>query len=560
MIGGELSALTSAEKDVFSAEELEQGYRLACQAYPQSDCKIRVPPESITAQQRTQVEGMTVTVTPEPCVRAYAVTLAPASLTDLRADDERLLTALEEQHKVQCAQIDTRVLQDFSARLRTLKWQVKAFVHDGEVIALNSVESRHLGLAVDVGTTKIAGYLVDLTDGRTLASAGIMNPQVSYGEDVITRIGRAKSSSAEAAKMQELVVTALNQIVIDLCSRAGAKTEEVVEAVVVGNTAMHHLFARLPVAQLGLAPYVPAVSRALDIKAHEVGLTIAPGAYVHLLPNIAGFVGADLVAGLLAIDALRVKGTVLYIDIGTNTEVCLISDGEMTSVSCASGPAFEGAHIQCGMRAASGAIERLRLVGEKLEYKTIDSAPPVGLCGSGILDAVAQMYRAGIVDRTGRIEDRHPRVHTAKGKKEFVIVSEAERDGGKAVTVSQMDIRELQLAKGAIYTGIKLLLEAKNLKEQEIEQIIIAGAFGSYIDMSSAITIGMLPDLPLKKFRQIGNAAGTGARLALISCKKRMEAQEIADRVDYIELAAVPAFMNTFVEAIYLGRESKGGS
>ena len=556
---GTVSPLTTTEKDVFSADELKQGYRLACQTYAKSDVKVHVPPESMTAQQRTQVEGMEAAVAPDPPVRAYTVKIPVPSLADLRADDRRLLDTLEQQHQVSCSLIDDAVLRDMSPRLRSWEWQAQASVRDGEVVAVSPSPTPNLGLAVDIGTTKIAGYLVDLETGKTLASTGIMNPQISYGEDVITRIGRARESPAEAARLQNVVITALSQIAIDLCGEVKARPENIVEAVVVGNTAMHHLFLRLPVAQLGLAPYVPAASQALDVKAREIGLNIAPGAYVHLLPNIAGFVGADLVAVLIATEPWKVGKVVLTVDIGTNTEVCLITDDDMTSVSCASGPAFEGAHIQCGMRAASGAIERLRLVDNKVEYQTVYGTPPVGICGSGILDAIAQLYRVGAIDKGGKMLDKHPLVRNVKGRNEFVLVKEGEREGGRAVTITQQDVREIQLAKGAIYTGIKLLLEARNRSEAEIEQVIIAGAFGTYIDVASAITIGMLPRLPLRRFRQVGNAAGTGARLALISRQKRAEAQAIARKVKYIELAADPRFMTIFVDAIKIGHNDEGG-
>jgi len=309
----------------------------------------------------------------------------------------------------------------------------------------------------------------------------------------------------------------------------------------------------LPVEQLGLSPYVPAVKDALDIKARDVGLRIAPGAYVHLLPNIAGFVGADHVAMLLATEAWQAEGVVLALDIGTNTEVCLVSDGEMTSVSCASGPAFEGAHIKYGMRAADGAIEHLRLVDERVEYQTIGGAPPVGICGSGILDAMAQLYLAEVLGANGRMGADHPRVRTDQGQREFVLVSEEERDGDSAITITQHDVRELQSAKGAIRAGIRVLLEAKGHSEEDIEQVIIAGAFGTYIDVASAVTIGMLPPLPLDRFRQVGNAAGMGARLALISRSKRAKAQTIARRASYIELATVPRFEQILVQALSIG-------
>jgi len=552
VLAGRISESTPSERKALSPQELEDGYRLACQTYPLGDCKLRVLPESLTAPQRTQVEGLEVTVRPEPPVSAYHLELPPPSLSDLRADTARLREALEEQHQVCCRAIDIEVLRDLSPRLRSWNWEARASVRGDEVVALGPWPSRQLGLAVDLGTTKIAGYLMDLSSGHTLAAQGIMNPQIAYGEDVISRIARTRESPAEAASLQELAVEALNQLAVDLCAEVDAEPEEIVEAVVVGNTAMHHLFLRLPVEQLALSPYVPAAREALDVKARDVGLRIAPGAYVHLLPNIAGFVGADHVAVLLATEAWRAERVVLALDIGTNTEVCLVSNGEMTSVSCASGPAFEGAHIKHGMRAARGAIERLRLVDDRVEYQTIGGAPPAGLCGSGILDAMAQLYLAGVLDRRGRMGD-HPRVRVGEGGREFILVSEEERDGSPAITITQHDVRELQLAKGAIRTGIQVLLEAKGHPEEEIEKVIIAGAFGTYIDVASAVTIGMLPPLPLNRFQQVGNAAGMGAKLALISRSKRAEAQAIAHQVGYIELATAPRFAQIFAQAMYLG-------
>lgn len=550
ILTGEVSPPTASERELLSAKELEQGYRLACQTQALSNVKVHAPPESLSTPQRTQVEGQEITVPPEPLVRGYDLRLSLPSLAKPQADAERVLLALPEQHGVQCGGVDIEVLRGFGA-LREAE-TLRVALRGGEWIATLPAASPLLGLAVDLGTTKIAAYLLDLETGRTLASRGVMNPQISYGEDVITRITRIHQNPGEAQLMQSLVVEALNGLAEELTAEVGAEPAQIVEAVVVGNTAMHHLFLRLPVSQLALSPYVPAVSRALDVKARDVGLHLAPGAYVHLLPNIAGFVGADHVAMLLSTELAHARGLVLALDIGTNTEVCLSDGGQMTSVSCASGPAFEGAHITHGMRAAAGAIERLRLVDNRVEYQTIDHAPPVGICGSGILDALAQLYLHGIVDRTGKMGE-HPRVRQRNNEREFVLVSEEERGGNAAITITQRDVRELQLAKGAIRTGIEALLQAAGRSAAEIEQVIIAGAFGTYIDVSSAVTIGMLPALPLERFVQVGNAAGAGARLALISKSKRREAEEIARRVRYIELATVPNFQRLFAASMYLG-------
>jgi uncharacterized 2Fe-2S/4Fe-4S cluster protein (DUF4445 family) len=493
-------------------------------------------------------------ITPEPPVRAYHVKLPIPSLADQQADAERLIAALNRQHHLQCDKVDVEVLRLFSPELRAWDWQFQASVRDDEVVDIAPWRSPQLGLAVDLGTTKIAGYLVDLSDGRTQAAKGTMNPQISYGEDVISRINVVINSPKEGAQLQKLVVEALNTLANDLCSEVGAKTGEIVEAVAVGNTAMHHLFLGLPVRQLALHPFVPAVSHALAIKARDLGLRIAPGAYVHLLPNVAGFVGGDHVAMLLSIDVRQVEKPVIAIDIGTNTEVSLVHQGRITAVSCASGPAFEGGHIEDGMRAARGAIERVRITKDKIEYQTIENAPPVGICGSGILDAMAQLYLAGIIDRGGRMKENHPRLRSRQKRREFVLVTVEERGGNPAIVFTQQDVRQLQLGKAAIRTGIQTLLEANDCAEEDIKQVIIAGAFGSYIDVGSAVAIGMLPALPLDRFQQVGNAAGMGAKRALVSLSQRAEAQSIAAEVQYLELGANPNFNQNFMLTMQLGR------
>jgi len=553
VLKGTVSEPTSSEREVFSWQELEDGWRLACQTYPTSDCKLSIPPLSMTTPQRTQVEGLGIVLRPEPAVYSYHVEVPPPSLSDLRADAERTLGALNQQHQLNCHKIDIDVLRKLSPQLRSWNWRCQASVRSDEVIALNPCPTRQLGLAVDLGTTKIAGYLVDLSNGQTLAAKGIMNPQISYGEDIISRITHVIESPTGGARLKNLVVEALSQLAVDLCADVKAEAEEIVDMVVVGNTAMHHLLLGLPVKSLASAPFPPAVGQALDIKARDLGLHIAPGAYVHLLPNIAGFVGADHVAMLLATGVWQAEGVQIAIDIGTNTEVSLVDNGNITTVSCASGPAFEGGHIKDGMRAASGAIERLRIENGQIEYQTIDEAPPVGICGSGILDAMAQLYLAGIINKRGRMTDSDPRIRTCKKQREFIVVSEQERNGQPAIVITQQDVSELQLAKAAIRTGIQVLLEANNRTEQEIEQVVIAGAFGSYIDVASAVTIGMLPSLPPDRFQQVGNAAGVGAKLALVSRRKRAEAGTIASRVRYIELASSPDFMQTFIKAGYIG-------
>jgi len=554
ILAGQVSAPTSSERNAFSAGELKAGWRLACQTYPLGDCKLHIPVESMTTTQRLQTEGLEVVTRLEPSARAYRVKLSIPSLSDLTADADRLSAELNRQHHVQCQQLDIEIMHQLSPQLRSLDWECQVTIRDNEVIALGPWPSNKLGLAIDLGTTKIAGYLIDLKDGKNLAARGIMNPQISFGEDVVSRILAAVKSKDTADNLQTIVVEALNQLGHDLCSQVNAKPVEIVDIVVVGNTAMHHLFLGLPVEQLSSSPFVPAVSHALDVKTRELGMNTAPGAYLHILPNIAGFVGADHVAMLLAHHRSLSKGVIIALDIGTNTEVSLAKRGKITTVSCASGPAFEGGHIKYGMRAAAGAIERVHIEGEKVLYQTIEGAPPIGICGSGILDAMAQLYVTGIIDESGRMRDGHPNIRSRDNQREFVLVQQDSNSEQQAIVITQQDIRELQLAKAAIRTGIQTLLEANDCSEDDVSQVIVAGAFGTYIDIASAVTIGMLPVIPQEKVLQVGNAAGMGARLALTSLSKRAEAQSLARKIHYLELASAPNFNKTFIQASYLGR------
>lgn len=556
ILSGQTSDPTATEKEHLTAYELKEGWRLACQTYPNSDCLIHVPAESMTTSQRIHLESREVSVVLEPKVKSYELELAPPTLTDLVADADRLLAVLNHKYNLQCSQISYHVLKSISANLRDWDWQCRAAACGDEVIAILPSTSRDLGLAVDIGTTKIAGYLVDLNTGVVLASAGIMNPQISYGDDVITRITLAMKSDESANELQRILVQALNKLADSLCAKAGVQKSNILETVMVGNTAMHHLFLNLPVRYLAVSPFVPCVSSAMDVRAYDLGLDIAPGGFVHILPNIAGFVGADHVSGLLtALPGLK-ETPAIFIDIGTNTEVSLIDRDTITAVSCASGPAFEGGHIRNGMRAASGAIERVRINNQaKVEYQTIDNEPPVGICGSGILDAVAQLYLAGFINEEGKLIVDKPGVQQGPKGLEFLLVDDQARHVPDVV-IAQQDIREIQLAKSAIRTGIQALLESSNLTDNDIKQIIVAGGFGSYIDINSAIEIGMFPALNISRYRQVGNAAGMGARLALVSVKERERAKVIASRVKYLELASTTDFMPTFILANYFGRYS----
>lgn len=562
LVKGKLSQPSLEEEAIFTPEELAAGYRLACQATPLSDVTIDIPAESLTTPQRLQVEGQEADVPLQPVVRAIELHLEAPALHDLRADTARLKDALAEHGEIS-PYFNHALLKMLSDEVRRLNWKMRLVLRGNEIIAILPPEESDrpaplLGLAVDVGSTKLAAYLIDLSTGRTLAKAGAMNPQIAFGEDVVSRVAYANAIPEGSHMLHERLITTLNEMVLEMCAEASqsgmsAERSQIVDAVVVGNTAMHHFFSGLPVAQLGTAPYVPSVNEALDFLAGDIGLQLAPGAYVHLPPNIAGYVGADHVSMVLATDVIHRAGrTVIALDIGTNTEITLAHNGRLLSCSCASGPAFEGAHIQDGMRAAPGAIERVQITGDGVRIHTIGDQPPVGICGSGILDVVAEMITAGILDRRGVLQSGHPLVRTANGRNEFLLAPAELTGHGRDVIVNRKDVNEIQLAKGAIRTGIEILLATAGLPSaQAIDEFIVAGAFGTYISIESAILVGMFPDLPLERFQQVGNAAGSGARQMLVSSAQRRLADEIAEQIEYVELAGNPEFIHTFSQLLY---------
>ncbi|MCP4005047.1 MAG: DUF4445 domain-containing protein [bacterium] len=551
-VDGPVPEPSPADQQAFSARRLAEGWRRACLVDPIGDCTVWLPPRSTAAPMRTLVDGRETHVEPESVIERVTIELPPASLDDVRADDQRLLDALAIARPGGCEQIDLDAIREFPDEFRKNGGRLDAFVRRGELIATGPVGRPALGLAIDLGTTNISACLSDLESGETLASAGIENPQTRHGGDLISYAALVRSDKKGAQELQGLAVEALGELLARLCSLGAASSEQIVDAVVVGNTMMHHLLLGLPVEPLATAPFIPALSDAIDVRARDLGLVLAAGTRVHLLPNIAAFVGGDHVATLLAtLPGLEAR-LCLAMDIGTNTEISLIEGDSITSLSCPSGPAFEGAHIACGMRAAVGAVERIRLLGDEVRVDTIEDAPPVGICGSGVLDAVAQLFLTGVMNERGRIQEGHPRVRNRGHRREFVLVRES--DSGPEIVFTQEDVRAVQLAKAAIRAATDLLLKDTGHVERELEQVVVAGAFGNYIDLSSAQAIGMLPPLPFQRFAQVGNAAGDGARLALLSRQQRDAAAAIARRCRYLELAGNPAFQTSYIEHIGFSR------
>jgi len=513
----------------------------ACQVTPKSDCTVEIAARSLAPIVRAEFDaGETIEILAlDPVVVSQDVSVAEATLTDNLSDLDRVTRALAEPANT----IDLIAARHLPAALRDGKWSLRAHNRAGELIGFSPPGRRTLGLAVDLGTTNVAGFLIDLQSGERVASLGIENPQVAWGADVISRMNHAIQDPAKAAELRQAASTAINAIAHDLTASIGADTADIVDVAICGNTAMHHLLLGLPVRQLGRAPFVAAVRDAMDVKARELDLTICPGAYAHLAPNIGGFVGNDHVAALLATQELwQNAATTLVMDIGTNTEISLIHRGDIVSASCPSGPALEGGHISCGMRAAEGAIERVTVECGRLRIATIGNRPPAGLCGSGVIDTLAALRQAGILDDGGRIAGSHTDVVEIDG----AHVAQLAPD----VTFNQHDVRAVQLAKAAIRTGVELLLRERALRENDIEWVVIAGAFGYYIDVGNAIAIGLLPALPLDRFKQVGNAAGAGVRQMLASRAMRTRARELAKACRYLELSTRGDFQKTFLHNI----------
>ena len=547
------SPITEAEKKLLSPDQLAQNWRLACRTVASGDISVYIPATSTVEGPVLQLESLAVTFQPQTSIRTVSLTIPPASLTDQRADLQRVAGALQQQHGVANVRADLPALSAMREALREGGWNIGVALRGTDIIdAYPGTARTPVGLAVDVGTTKLACYLVDLGTGKVLAAQGAMNPQIAYGEDVMSRLAAAMSDPANALRLQETVVQAINAVARELCATLKLEAGHLLDTCLVGNTAMHHLLLGLPVRPLALSPFVPATGSPLEVNAAALGLDAAPGAHAYLPPPIAGFVGSDHVAVLLAAGFGEDNRTRLAIDIGTNTEIALQVGRRIVSCSTASGPAFEGAHISHGMRAAPGAIQKVTITSEGVvQSDIIGGGPATGICGSGVLDAVPEMQAAGIINERGRIVKGRPGVRLQQeGLPEFLLAAGSE--GHRDVTITQQDIDQVLLAKGAIRAGIDIVMNHLNVKPKDIEDINIAGAFGSYLDPRNAVRIGLLPRVPLKRIRAIGNAAGAGARMMLASTEARRRAAALAKQVEYLEVTVYPGFTKYLADGMRL--------
>lgn len=546
--------------------------RLACTAQVHGDTLIFVPEESRAHKQIIRKTATERIIEVDSAVRQVYVVVDEAQLGEHRGDWGRLQSALAEQWQLENLTIDLPILRRLQATLRQGEWKVTVTLwQERDVIDVQPgyVEGAY-GLAVDIGSTTVAGHLCDLRSGTILATESTMNPQITYGEDLMSRVSYAAWNQDGTEKMHRAILETLNRLVAKVAKEAGVRPQTIYEAVCVGNTTMIHLLLNINPMELGGAPFALANREAMDIRARELGLRIHPSGNIHILPAEAGHVGADNVAVLIAEEPHHQDEMVLTVDVGTNAEIVLGNRERLYSASSPTGPAFEGAQITFGMRAAPGAIERVRIdpttgvarfrvIGEERwsdEWQRAGENQPThlaaGICGSGIIEVVAELFLAGILLPDGRFDPDAvtDRLLWQGRKGNYVLATEEQTTTGEPILVTQDDVRNIQLAKAALYAGAKLLMNRANVPV--VDRVVLAGAFGSYIDPKYAMILGLIPDCDLEKVYAVGNAAGDGARIALLNRHKRHEAQALAHWVRYIETAVDPDFQTEFVGAIHI--------
>jgi uncharacterized 2Fe-2S/4Fe-4S cluster protein (DUF4445 family) len=565
-----LSPFGPIETEYRTTKGLAADRRLACAAHLRGDAVIDVPPESQVYRQVVR-KGLDVREFHlDPVVRLHYVEVEPPELASPSGDLGRLQEALAKEWDLHDLEADLGVIRALQPALEAGKYAVTVAVHAARTITgvWPGLHDRAYGVAIDVGSTTIAGHLVDLETGEVLASAGVMNPQIRFGEDLMSRVSYAMMNDGGAAEMTTAVRSALNGLLAQLAMRAGIKRDTILELAVVGNPIMHHLLLGIDPIPLGSAPFALATDRALTVRAAELDLVTHAGARVYVLPCIAGHVGADTAGVILAEAPHESEGVELVVDVGTNAEIVLGNRDGLLAASSPTGPAFEGAQISGGQRAAPGAIERVRIDRETLEprFRVIgselwsnDTGFPdataetgiTGICGSGIVEVIAELFLAGIITPDGIVDGslgaRTPRV-VAEGRTFSYVLHDGSAEGRQRIAITQNDVRAIQLAKAALYAGVRLLMDHAGI--DTVGEIRLAGAFGSQIDPLHAMVLGLIPDAPLDRVKAAGNAAGTGALIALLSAAARREIEAVVRRVEKIETAVEPRFQEHFVDAM----------
>jgi uncharacterized 2Fe-2S/4Fe-4S cluster protein (DUF4445 family) len=557
-----LSPVNEVERAYEAERGLADGRRLGCTALVEGDVVIDVPPESQVYRQVVRKEAEARSIAIDPAVRLYYVEVEEPDLASPVSDLRRLREALEREWGLERVRLDGHVLQELQRTLREGGWRVTVSVHDGAVVSgiWPGLHDRAYGIAFDVGSTTVAGHLCDLGSGEVLASAGAMNPQIRFGEDLMSRVSYVMLHPGSTAELTRAVRGCLAKLTAELARDAAIERADVLEVTVAGNPIMHHLVLGLDPTELGGAPFALATDEALRLHAPELGLPVHPGARAYVLPCIAGHVGADT-AGVILSEGPHLRDDLsLLVDVGTNAEIVLGNRHRLLAASSPTGPAFEGAQISCGQRAAPGAIERVRIDPETLEprFRVIGgeawSDEPAftgtrvtGVCGSGIIEAIAELHLAGILTTDGTIDGglaaRTPRL-VADGRTFSYVL----HDGEPELTITQNDVRQIQLAKAALHAGCRLLLERYGV--ERVDRVRLAGAFGTHIDPRHALVLGLVPDCEPERVTAAGNAAGTGARIALLNRAARAEIEEVVRRVEKVETAVEPRFQEHFVQAL----------
>ena len=566
-------SVTGGSTEFFSHDEIHRGYILACEGRIESDLEVEIPPESHLAgkpgyaleeaPQPVEIRKLGRRETAlSPLVRKTYVELPAPSLDDNVSDLQRLEHALGQTIDTQGFQMGLKVTRRLPEALRAPDWKVTAVTgHRGALTEIIDVESgdtsrRNMCIAVDVGTTTVVCHLVDLCDGQTLGQAAKYNSQVGYGADVIRRIINASESSGNQSALQEAIVGDINELIDRLITTHRLGPKDISLVATAGNTTMIHLLLGLPAENIRKKPYVGAAYNLPPFRAAEIGLKVHPRGLLYCLPCVAGFVGSDIVAGVLATGLGDREKLCMLIDIGTNGEIIVGGKDLLVCASASAGPAFEGSECTGGMRATSGAIDHIKLLDANhiLSYSTIGSAPPIGMCGTAYVDLIAEMLQVGVIDKTGRLQpDSSPkRIRSGEYEElEYVVVDADHADNGKAVAITQGDINNILRAKGAIFAAERVLLNALDMTFDDLDEIMVAGAFGNFLNVENAVLIGLLPDVPRKRLRFVGNASLAGAKLAALSESCYAEAFDIAGRTTYFELSTDPTFMDQFVSACF---------
>ncbi len=571
-----LSTWNRVEERYKQKRGLIEGRRLGCQATIQGDVVIDVPPESQVHKQVVRKRAEARKVQMDPATKLYYVEIAEPDMHNPKGDLERLLQALEEQWQLSGILADLRTTRKLQKALREGQWKATVAVHFGRGRSTGRIievwpgfhEGSLYGIAVDVGSTTIACHLCDLVSGEVVAAAGLMNPQIRFGEDLMSRVSYSMMNPGGATEMTRAVRGAINTLIGQVAEEAGIQPVDIVEGVFVGNPVMHHLLIGIDPVELGWAPFALAVSDAITLWASEIEVAMHPDGRLYVLPCIAGHVGADCAAVVLSESPHHQDEMMLVVDVGTNAEIVLGNRNRLLACSSPTGPAFEGAQISAGQRAAPGAIESVRIDPATSEprFKVIgcehwsDSpefaaevgpAGVTGICGSGIIEVIAEMRMAGVIDEDGAIGSREAvgsRRLVEDGRTWAYVLHDGREGGGPLVSITQNDVRNIQLAKAALYSGARLLMDKMGI--DAVDRVVLAGAFGAHISPLHALVLGMIPDCPIGKVSSAGNAAGTGARIALLNRGARREIEKVAREIEKIETAVEPRFQEHFVNAI----------